>query len=207
LKANTSSLLVQVATAYQQDMGVTSYVQPVESSYGQQQFPASTETGKPELPDSLLNFVTFYIRTLAVPARRNVNDPDVQAGSILFNQINCSGCHRPTMMTGPDFNIPQLSGQRIHPYTDVLVHDMGDGLSDDRPDFLANGREWRTQPLWGLGLFQKTTGTAFYLHDGRARTIEEAILWHDGEAAKSKQAFTDLSAKERNQLMKFLNSL
>ncbi len=110
-------------------------------------------------------------------------------------------------MTGPDFNVPQLSGQRIHPYTDLLLHDMGDGLADNRPDFLATGKEWRTQPLWGLGLLQKTTGTAFYLHDGRARTIEEAILWHDGEATKSKQAFAGLTSQERNQLMKFLNSL
>ena len=207
LKANTNSLLTQVANAYQQDMGVTSFVNPAESSFGQQQYPAATETGKPELADSLLNFVTFYVRTLAVPARRNVEDPDVQAGSVIFNQINCSGCHRPTIMTGPDFNLPQLSGQRIHPYTDLLVHDMGAGLADNRPDYLATGSEWKTQALWGLGLLQKTTGTAFYLHDGRARTIEEAILWHDGEAAKSRQAFTVLSVKERNQLMKFLNSL
>ncbi len=207
LKANTSTLLLQVATAYQQDMGVTSYVTPIENSLDQQQWPVATNTGKPELPDSLLNDVTFYVRTLAVPARRNVNDPDVQAGSILFNQINCSGCHRPTIMTGPDFNVSQLSGQRIHPYTDLLLHDMGDGLADNRPDFLASGKEWRTQPLWGLGLLQKTTGTAFYLHDGRARTIEEAILWHDGEAAKAKQAFTGLTLQERNQLIKFLNSL
>lgn len=207
LKANTSTLLLQVATAYQQDMGVTSFVTPLENSFGQLQWPSATNTGKPELPDSLLNFVTFYIRTLAVPARRNVNDPDVQAGSVIFNQINCSGCHRPTITTGPDFNLPQLSGQRIHPYTDMLLHDMGEGLSDNRPDFLATGSEWRTQPLWGLGLLQKTTGTAFYLHDGRARTIEEAILWHNGEASKAKQAFVGLTSRERNQLINFLNSL
>jgi CxxC motif-containing protein (DUF1111 family) len=207
LKANTSTLLLQVATAYQQDMGVTSYVTPTESSMGQSQFPTATNTGQVELPDSLLNFVTFYVRSLAVPARRNVTDPDVQAGSILFNQINCSGCHRPTIVTGPDFSLPQLSGQRIHPYTDLLLHDMGSGLADDRPDFLATGSEWRTEPLWGLGMLQKTTGTAFYLHDGRARTIEEAILWHDGEAANAKNGFTGLTAAQRNQLIKFLNSL
>jgi CxxC motif-containing protein (DUF1111 family) len=207
LKANTASLLTQVANAYQQDMGLTSYINPNESSFRQSQWPASTETGRPELGDSILNAATFYIRTLAVPARRNVNDPDVKAGSVIFNQINCSGCHRPVVMTGADFNIPQLSGQRIHPYTDLLLHDMGEGLSDNRPDFLATGREWRTQPLWGLGLLQKTTGTAFYLHDGRARTIEEAILWHEGEAAQSKNAFTGLTKPERNQLLKFLNSL
>jgi len=207
LKANTNSLLTQVATAYQQDMGVTSYIQTAESSFGQSQFPWATNTDKPELADSLLNFVTFYVRTLAVPARRMVNDPDVQAGSVIFNQINCAGCHRPTIMTGPDFNLPQLSGQRIHPYTDLLLHDMGEGLADNRPDYLATGTEWKTKALWGLGLLQKTTGVAYYLHDGRARSIEEAILWHDGEAAKSKQAFTSLTQTERNQLIKFLNSL
>ncbi len=207
LKANTNSLLTQVATAYQQDMGVTSYVLPDESTLGQSQWPSATNTGKVELADSLMNFVTFYVRTLAVPARREVNDADNQAGSIIFNQINCSGCHRPTMMTGADFNLPQLSGQRIHPYTDLLLHDMGDGLADNRPDFLATGNEWKTQALWGLGLLQKTTGTVFYLHDGRARTIEEAILWHGGEAEKAKQSFVQLTIKERNQLIKFLNSL
>jgi CxxC motif-containing protein (DUF1111 family) len=111
------------------------------------------------------------------------------------------------VMTGPDFNLPQLSGQRIHPYTDLLLHDMGEGLADGRPDYLATGREWKTKALWGLGLLQKTTGVAYYLHDGRARSIEEAILWHEGEAAKSKQAFTGLTQAERNQLIKFLNSL
>jgi len=207
LKANTATLLSQVAAAYQQDMGVTSYVNPAESSYGQGQWPSGTDDGKTELADSILKFTTFYVRTLAVPARRNITDPDVKAGSALFNQINCSGCHRPTIMTGPDFNLPQLSGQRIHPYTDVLLHDLGDGLADDRPDFLATGREWRTQPLWGLGLLQKTTGTAFYLHDGRARTIEEAILWHDGEASAARMRFAGLDASARKRLLDWLATL
>jgi CxxC motif-containing protein (DUF1111 family) len=207
LKANTNSLLTQVATAYQQDMGVTSYILPDESSLGQTQWPASTNTGKPELADSTLNYVVFYVRSLAVPARRSVTNTDVIAGSALFNQINCSGCHRPTIMTGADFTLSQLSGQRIHPYTDLLLHDMGAGLADNRPDYLATGSEWRTQALWGLGLLQKTTGVAYYLHDGRARTIEEAILWHDGEASKAKQAFTNLTLQQRIQLMAFLNSL
>jgi CxxC motif-containing protein (DUF1111 family) len=111
------------------------------------------------------------------------------------------------MITGTEPNVPQLSGQRIHPYTDLLLHDMGEGLADNRPDFLASGTEWRTQPLWGLGLMQKTTGTAYYLHDGRARTIEEAILWHGGEAQKSRDAFAQLDQQQRAQLIKFLNSL
>ena len=208
LKANTSSLLTQVATAYQQDMGITSYVHPDENSLGQHNGPQQQIPANLNLPDSMLNATTFYVRTLAVPARRNVNDPDVQAGSILFNQINCSGCHRPTVMTGPDFTVPQLSGQRIHPYTDLLVHDMGDGLADNRPDFLATGREWRTQPSGAWVFCSEPPALHFYLHDGRARTIEEAILWHDGEAAKSKQAFTAIIARTKeHQLMKFLNSL
>jgi CxxC motif-containing protein (DUF1111 family) len=207
LKANTPSLLVQVATAYQQDMGVTTYVAPPESSFGQHQYQSVTDPGGSELADSMLNYVTFYVQTLAVPARRNVTDPEVKAGSILFNQVNCTACHQPTMYTGTDPTMPQISGQQIHPYTDLLLHDMGEGLADGRPDYLATGQEWRTQPLWGVGLMQKTTGTAFYLHDGRARSIEEAILWHDGEAKKSRDAFSQLSSQQRTQLLKFLNSL
>lgn len=205
LKANTSSLLVQVATAYQQDMGVTSYVQGVESVFGQSQYDNKADDA--ELPDSILNAVAFYVKTLAVPARRNTTDAEVKAGQTLFTQLNCSGCHRPTMQTGVDLTLSQISNQRIHPYTDLLVHDMGDGLADNRPDFLASGREWRTMPLWGIGLFEKTNGTPYYLHDGRARSIEEAILWHDGEAKKAKTAFMQLSKADRDRLVKFLQSL
>jgi CxxC motif-containing protein (DUF1111 family) len=201
---------MQVATAYQQDMGVTSYAQPLESCYGQSQMSlvgSGSYDADPELIDSLLNYVTFYVQTLAVPARRNVNDSTNIRGLALFNQVNCSGCHRQTMYTGVNAAI-NLSNQRIHPYTDMLVHDMGAGLADGRPDFLATGTEWRTAPLWGIGMLQKTNGgTGYYLHDGRARTIEEAILWHDGEAAKSKQAFMQLSSTDRAALIQFLNSL
>lgn len=208
LKANTPTLLMQVATAYQQDMGVTSYVQPQESCWDQIQMSlvGSTDTD-PELVDSLLNYVTYYVQTLAVPARRNVNDSINQHGLALFNQVNCSGCHRQTMYTGVNAAI-NLSSQRIHPYTDLLLHDMGPGLADGRPDNLATGSEWRTAPLWGIGLLQVTNGgTGYYLHDGRARTIEEAILWHDGEAAKSKQAFMQLGGTDRAALLQFLGSL
>jgi CxxC motif-containing protein (DUF1111 family) len=161
----------------------------------------------PELPDSILNAVAFYVKTLAVPARRNVTDPGVKAGEKIFTQIQCAKCHIPTMQTGTDLTLPQISNQRIHPYTDLLLHDMGDGLADGRPDFLATGKEWRTMPLWGIGLFPKTNGTAYYLHDGRARTIEEAILWHSGEAEKAKDTFMHLNKTEREKLLKFLNSL
>ncbi len=204
-KANASTVLFQVATAYQQDMGVTSYVQPVESSGGQMQ--DDKKKDDPELPDSIVNAVAFYVKSLAVPARRNVNDAANKKGEQLFKQINCSGCHRPTVQTGTDINFPQLSNQRIHPYTDMLVHDMGTGLADNRADYLASGSEWRTTPLWGIGLFEKTNGVPFYLHDGRARTLEEAILWHDGEAKKSKWQFMELSKADRDKIIKFLKSL
>jgi CxxC motif-containing protein (DUF1111 family) len=208
LKANTPSLLVQVANAYQQDMGITSYVDPAESCFGQLQFSAVPANGKqPDLADSLLNYVTFYVRTLAVPARRAVTDSTVRQGQVLFNQVNCTGCHRPTMQTGIDIALPQLSNQRIQPYTDLLLHDMGGGLADNRPDYMATGSEWRTTPLWGIGLLTRTNGTPYYLHDGRARTLEEAILWHDGEAKNAKQQFMQLNSADRAKLVAFLQSL
>lgn len=208
LKANTPTLLLQVATAYQQDMGVTSYAQLVESAFGQPQMNLiSNEAPGAELVDSLLNYVTFYVQTLAVPARRDPLDSVNRRGAVLFSQINCAGCHRTTLMTGVNDAI-NLSSQRIHPYTDLLLHDMGEGLADNRPDFLATGREWRTTPLWGLGLLQRTNGgTGYYLHDGRARSVEEAILWHDGEAAGSKRQFMQLSQADRAALLQFLSSL
>lgn len=205
LKANVPTLLAQVAGALQQDMGVTNYVFPQESSYEQSQYDNLHDD--PDVPDSLVDAMTFYVQTLAVPARRNVSDRGVKRGEKIFTQINCSGCHTPTVYTGVDVRLPMLSNQRIHPFTDMLLHDMGSGLADNRPDFQASGNEWRTPPLWGIGLFPKTNGEAYYLHDGRARTLEEAILWHGGEAEKAKEAFVQLSRSDRDDLIKFLNSL
>jgi CxxC motif-containing protein (DUF1111 family) len=207
LKANTPTLLTQVASAYQQDMGVTSYVQPVESALGQPQMDVVHGDVQPELVDSLLNYVVYYVKTLAVPARRNVKDSVNLRGATLFTQVNCSGCHRTTIQTGIDLTLGQISNQRIHPYTDLLLHDMGSGLSDNRPDYLASGSEWRTAPLWGIGLLTVANGTPYYLHDGRARTIEEAILWHGGEATNSKQQFMQLNQSDRAALLQFLSSL
>jgi CxxC motif-containing protein (DUF1111 family) len=206
-KANSATLLMQIASAYLQDMGITSYALTKESAYGQPQMNVVHGDVYPELADSLLNFVTYYVKTLAVPARRNVTDPDVKAGEQLFTQINCAKCHIPTIQTGTDLTLPQISNQRIHPYTDLLLHDMGDGLADGRQDFLATGTEWRTAPLWGIGLFSITNGTPYYLHDGRAHSLEEAILWHGGEAEKAKDNFMSLSKTDRDKLLKFLNSL
>lgn len=205
LKANTATILAQVAGAYHQDMGITSRIFPQESSYGQSQLDGLNDD--PELEDSVLDRVAFYIKSLAVPARRNVTDVDIKNGKTLFTAMNCSGCHKTVVQTGVDVTLAPVSNQRIQPYTDLLLHDMGDGLADNYIDFLANGREWRTAPLWGIGLFEKTNGTPYYLHDGRARTIEEAILWHSGEAKKSKNAFMQLSKVERNTVIKFLKSL
>ena len=206
-KANTSDLLVQVATAFQQDMGLTSYVQPLKSVHGQSQFSFVPDGESIDLADSVLNAVTFYIRTLSVPARRNTNNETVKRGEVIFKQLNCSGCHIPTMYTGINVNLPALSSQRIHPYTDMLIHDMGAGLADNRPDYQASGTDWRTPPLWGLGMFEKNNGTPYYLHDGRARTITEAILWHGGESQQSRDKFTQLSKSDRKALLAFLQSL
>jgi CxxC motif-containing protein (DUF1111 family) len=205
MKANTATILTQVGSAYQQDMGITNYIFPSESSFGQTQYDGRNDD--PELPDSVLNGTAFYIKSLAVPARRDVTDPAVLQGEKLFTQINCSGCHIPTMQTGIDVTFPQLSNQRIHPYTDLLLHDMGAALADGRPDFLASATEWKTPALWGIGLFERTNGTPFYLHDGRARTIEEAILWHGGEATAAKNKFQQLATADRNALVKFIKSL
>lgn len=207
LKANASSLYVQVASAYQQDMGISNTLFPSESCLGQSQMSAVYMPGKANLPDSALNETVFYVMSLAVPARRNTADPVVKRGEALFAEINCSGCHIPTMQTGINLSFWQLSNQRIHPYTDLLLHDMGPDLADGYTDFLAGGKDWKTPALWGVGLFEKTNGTAYYLHDGRARSIEEAILWHGGEAQNAKSAFMNLSLQDRNALIRFIKSL
>ncbi len=205
LKAGMPSILTQVAAAYNQDMGITNRIFNLESSEGQPQAPVPYKGV--ELADSTLQAVAFYIKTLAVPARRTVSDAAVLQGQKLFNQMQCGACHKATIQTNVDVRYPGLSNQRIHPYTDLLLHDMGDGLADNRQDYVANGREWRTAPLWGIGLFEKTNGTPYYLHDGRARTMEEAVLWHDGEAAKAKQQFMQLSRADRESVIRFLKSL
>lgn len=204
-KANNPTILQQSAGAYNEDMGITNYVFPTESSHGQIQY--DTRNDDPELPDSLLRAVSFYVQTLAVPVRRNASDPEVLHGKELFTQASCASCHRPSMVTGVHVELPEVSNTRIFPYTDLLLHDMGEGLADHRPDFKADGREWRTPPLWGIGLTQKVNGHNFFLHDGRARSLEEAILWHGGEAENSVQYYKNLSKSDRQALLKFLQSL
>ena len=142
-----------------------------------------------------------------MPARRNLDDPQVQRGERLFTEANCAECHVPQLRTGEVPGQPSLSNQVIRPYTDLLLHDMGEGLADHRPDFQASGREWRTPPLWGIGLAEAVNGNANFLHDGRALTLTEAILWHGGEAEVSRTAFKAMSSAERAALVGFLKSL
>jgi len=205
-KAGAPSVLVQSAGAYNEDMGITNPIKPVESSLGQTNGEnSSSET--PEIDMETLENVTFYSLTLGVPAGRNFDNSQVIHGRQIFEKINCTACHVPSFNTGTLEGIPEVSGQKIYPYTDMLLHDMGEGLADNRPEYDATGREWKTRPLWGLGLTSVTSGHTSFLHDGRARNITEAILWHDGEAKKSKDDFKKLSKNDREDLLKFLNAL
>lgn len=204
-KANQPNLLQQTAAAYNQDIGITSSIFPRESSYGQTQM--DTLKDDPELTDSLLYSAEFYVKTLAVPGRRNLTDTKVQQGKQLFVSAGCVKCHVPDMRTAVNVAFPAVSNQLIHPYTDLLLHDMGDSLADNRPDFLATGKEWRTAPLWGIGLTQKVNGHNNFLHDGRARSLMEAIMWHGGEAQSAKNKVKAMTATEREALIKFLESL
>ena len=205
LKANNPDILQQVASAYNEDMGVTSPYFPRESVWSQPQHDGRDDD--PEIARETLDITTFYIQTLAVPARRNWDDPQVVRGEILFESTGCAGCHTTTFRTG-SHEIPSLSGQVIHPYTDMLLHDMGEALADHRPDFEATGREWKTPALWGLGLTETVNGSPpGFLHDGRAATLLEAIMFHGGEAKRSREAVRRLSTENREALLSFLRSL
>jgi len=204
-KAAQTSIIQQSAGAYNEDMGITNLIFPIESAVGQIQYQPSSE--KYELADSILYAVAFYIQTLAVPGRRNVDDEIVKQGKIIFKQIACNSCHVPIQKTKVNMAFPELSNQIIFPYTDMLLHDMGEELADHRPDHLASGYEWRTPPLWGIGLTNVVNGHNNFLHDGRARSISEAILWHGGEATNSKNNFKKLSKSDRIKLLAFINSL
>ena len=204
-KANQPNLLQQVASAYHDDMGLTTSLFPLENSHGQIQLKENLTS--PEVSDEILDVVTFYVQTLAVPARRNVNNPQVMHGEQLFAQAQCANCHIPTLRTGVLPGVPSVSNQTIHAFTDMLLHDMGPDLADNRPDFRASGSEWRTPPLWGIGLVQTVNGHTNFLHDGRARDLMEAILWHGGEAEKSRQMTMQMTNTEREALIAFLESL
>jgi CxxC motif-containing protein (DUF1111 family) len=207
-KANQPSLLQQNAGAFLGDIGITSELFDSQNcTDAQPECLAARNGGEPELDSGHLGDIVYYSKLLAVPARRDLSDPQVKRGEALFDDLGCTGCHTPTFTTGvaPDF--PELSEQTIHPYTDLLLHDLGDALGDGRPDFDADGNEWRTPPLWGIGLFEDVNDHTRYLHDGRARNLEEAVLWHAGEAEVSSAAFKALAQGEREALLRFLQSL
>ncbi len=202
-KAENPTGLQQTADAFHQDMGITSSMFLEESCTDQ---PNCQDDGIADIDDDFLEVTSFYFQSLAVPAVRNYDDESFLKGQALFEEANCSACHTPKHTTANGL-IPELSNQTIFPYTDLLLHDMGEGLADNRPSFEANGREWRTPPLWGIGLLPVVNGHTRLLHDGRARNIAEAILWHGGEGEDSKEAFRQMSAEDRNALVSFLEGL
>nr|WP_260261840.1 di-heme oxidoredictase family protein [Vibrio intestinalis] len=207
-KAGQPTLMQQNAAAFNGDVGLTSNLFPVENCTDKQSICQDMpHGGKPEVSDNILDFVEFYSQHLAVPIRRNTKQPQVIAGQQLFKNIGCDSCHKTDVKTGHREGLPAISNQLIHPYTDLLLHDMGEGLADNRPEYLATGREWKTPPLWGLGYTQEVNGHTFFLHDGRARNVMEAVLWHGGEAEPAKQKVLKLNKQEREALVAFLNSL
>ncbi len=206
-KANEPSIRQQVAAAFSGDIGITSSIFPNENCPPGVDCDAIPNGGSPEISDVSLRRVVLYSSTLAVPARRNHKSPNVVAGKHIFETMNCIGCHKPKMQTGNTHPISALRNQTIRPYTDMLLHDMGPGLADNTPSFLATGSEWRTQPLWGIGLIETVNGHTRLLHDGRARNVEEAILWHGGEAQNAKDQYKQLTAKQRSDLLEFIQSL
>ncbi len=207
-KASQPSLRDQDASAFNGDMGLTSTLFPLQNCSDRQTVCKDLPNGgDPEVTDKQLNLMFHYSRFIAVPARRDVDDAEVKKGRTLFFEANCQSCHRPSMVTSANADHKLLQNQKVWPYSDFLLHDMGEGLADHRADGLASGTEWRTPPLWGIGLTGVVNPNEFYLHDGRARSVEEAILWHGGEGEKSRDAYKGLSAENRKALLRFLKSL
>jgi len=207
LKGNVASVADQTAIAYLLDMGITSPLlpnencPPIQGACGR-----APSGGDPEISLERFEDVVFYAQTLAVPGRPFASDESIVDGQRQFEALGCSGCHVQKWETG-DHPVQALAGQTIYPYTDLLLHDMGEALSDGRRDGSATATEWRTPALWGLGLTRTVNAAAGFLHDGRARTIEEAVLWHGGEAAVARDAFTELSEVDRQLVLNFLKSL
>ena len=206
-KAQASSLIQQVSEAYQQDIGITNDFIPVENSHPQAGgFAVGDTVPDPEIPASTVLEAVVYVRLLSPPQRGEITS-EVKEGEKIFKEIGCAACHVPTMRTGPH-SVDPLDRVEAHIYSDFLLHDMGDELADNRPDGSATGTEWRTAPLWGTRLTADFTGgTPFFLHDGRATTLREAIRPHGGEAQKSKEAFFKLSEADQQALIAFLESL
>ena len=206
-KANQPSIRQQTAGAMLGDIGMSSSIDTAQNCTSVETECAAAPTGgEPELTDQIVDLLVFYGQTLAVPARRDVGDPTVLRGRALFRDAGCADCHVPSFTTGTS-ETAALTAQHIWPYTDLLLHDMGEGLADHRPDFEATGTEWRTPPLWGIGLLMTVNRHELLLHDGRARGFEEAILWHGGEAEAAREAFRSMGADDRAALVRFLRSL
>lgn len=206
-KANQPNVKQQVAAAFSGDMGITSVLFPNENCPPGVDCNTIPNGGAPEISDINLDKVALYASTLAVPVRRNSDNQNVLKGKKTFATIGCTSCHIPKLQTGNTHSIAALRNQTIRPYTDLLLHDMGLELADNAPDFLASGTEWRTPALWGIGLLNTVNGFTFLMHDGRARNIEEAILWHGGEAQAAKNSYKALSLQERKDLLQFMNTL
>ncbi len=214
-KAGQPSVLQQSADAFAGDIGIGNWVAPYpwgDCTPKQAFCREAPHGGTPKSPNieintKLLDLVAFYARNLAVPARREPGAPDVLAGKRLFHEIGCASCHVPSFTTGNAASDAHLHNQKIWPYSDFLLHDMGEGLADGRPEARADGQEWRTAPLWGIGLTEIVNGHEFFLHDGRARNLTEAILWHGGEAQRARDAFARLAPNDRRRLVAFVNSL
>ncbi|HEX4986190.1 MAG TPA: di-heme oxidoredictase family protein [Burkholderiales bacterium] len=207
-KASQPGLGQQDASAFLNDMGVTTRVFMHDNCPGRQAACRKHPLGLvPEQQDRPFGELVFYTQALAAPAPRDPEDATVLRGERLFAEAQCAACHVPQMRTGDYPGLPALARQVIRPYTDLLLHDMGEGLADGRPDFLAGPRDWRTPPLWGLGLSRAVNGNAALLHDGRARNVTEAVLWHGGEAQRSRDAFRAMSAADRAALIAFVESI
>lgn len=206
-KATAINLLHQTVGAYFNDMGVTSDFIPEDIFNPQIGNRIGDNVPDPEVSAETVNNVVFYLQTLRPPIRRNPSDPTVVRGEALFENIGCAACHIPLLRTSPS-PIAPLAFQDVFLYSDLLVHDMGPELADHYPEGDASGTEWRTTPLWGLGIVENLTGgTPFYLHDGRTSSLTEAILWHGGEAGQSRDNFRNLSESDRQALLAFLKSL
>jgi CxxC motif-containing protein (DUF1111 family) len=214
-KAGNATIRLQAADAFSGDIGLSTTLHrqgygdctEAQSACRSARDGASDLTDGVEVSDQFLDLVTFYSQNLAVPRRRGEAEPQILTGKAIFSAIGCAGCHHPSFVTGEVPDQPHLSHQKIWPYTDMLLHDMGEGLADNRPEGSADGREWRTAPLWGIGLTHQVSGHDFLLHDGRARGVEEAILWHGGEAQASRDAYITLQKLDREALLAFVRSL
>ena len=207
-KAGQPSLAQQNAAAFAHDMGLTSAMEGLDNCSARQiDCLQAANGGTEEVSANIFASVQFYSRNLAVPARRDIDQPQARRGQALFTDAGCTACHVPSFTTASKAAEPELAGQKIYPYSDLLLHDMGQGLADNRPEFSASGRDWRTPPLWGLGLTEQVSGHTQLLHDGRARNVLEAILWHGGEAEAAKQHVLNFDAEQRSALLAFLNTL